>query len=72
MKKYIITEEQMDLVLSQKEKPMKKGIGLKIMGENDDYYYESKIKEFSDEEEFNKYKETLPENYKIIGVIDID
>lgn len=69
MKKYILTEEQITKALSNVG--IKKGIGLKI-NEGDSFYYKSVIKEFDNEDDFEDWKDSLPEDQEVIGVIDIN
>ena len=71
MKKYIITEEQLNKILSEQDQPITKGIALHITDENGEYY-ESKLMEFNSEEEYNEWKETLDEGVEIIGEMDIE
>ena len=72
MKKYIITEEQMNMILNEKEGSIKKGFAIKYNpGKGKDPVYTSEIKEFSSMEEFNEYKDSLGDKREIIGVIDI-
>jgi hypothetical protein len=68
MKKYILTEEQLNKVLNSK---VTKGIGLKIQ-DNDGEYYKSIIKTFDTDREFKDWENNLKEGTTIIGVIDID
>jgi len=45
MKKYIITEEQMDMILNESDKPVKKGFAIKYNpGKGKDPVYTSEIK----------------------------
>lgn len=71
MKKYIITEEQLNKILSEQDQPITKGIALHISDENGEYY-ESKLMDFNSEEEYNEWKETLDEGTEIIGEMDIE
>ena len=71
MKKYIITEEQLNKILSEQDQPITKGIALHITDENGEYY-ESKLMDFNSEEEYNEWKETLDEGVEIIGEMDIE
>lgn len=68
MKKYIITEEQLNKALTSK---ITKGIGLKI---NDDTgeYYKSIIKTFDTDDDYRKWEDNLKEGTTIIGVMDIE
>ena len=68
MKKYILTEEQLNKVLNSK---VTKGIGLKIQ-DNDGEYYKSIIKTFDTDREFKDWENNLKEGTTIIGIIDID
>ena len=68
MKKYILTEEQITKALTSGG--IKKGIGLKI-NEGDSFYYKSVIKEFDNEDDFEEWKDNLPEDQKVVGIIDI-
>jgi hypothetical protein len=75
MKTYIITEDQIQRVLQNEDKSsgIKKGIALKITPtRNSEPYYESEIKSFGSETEFNEYKDNLGDDKEIIGVIDIE
>jgi hypothetical protein len=72
MRKYIITEEQMNMILNESDKPVKKGFAIKYNpGKGKDPVYTSEIKEFSSMGEFNSYKDSLGNKREIIGVIDI-
>ena len=71
MKKYIVTEEQITRLLFEESKPITKGIALHISDDQGDYY-ESKLMDFSSEEEYNEWKETLDEGTEIIGEMDIE
>ena len=68
MKKYIITEQQLNKALTAK---VTKGIGLKIQGD-DGEYYKSIIKTFDSDEDYNDWEDNLKEGTTIIGSIDID
>ena len=68
MKKYIITEEQLNKALTSK---VTKGIGLKIQ-DGDNEYYKSIIKTFDSDEDYNDWENNLKEGTSIIGSIDID
>lgn len=73
MKTYIITEDQMERILKDDSSGIKKGIAYKITPtKNSEPYYESEIKTFGNEEEFNEYKNNLGDDREIIGVIDIE
>lgn len=72
MKTYIITEDQMERILKGDSSGIKKGIAYKVTPtKNSESYYESEIKTFGSEEEFNEYKNNLGDDREIIGVIDI-
>lgn len=71
MKKYILTENQLNVLLLENEKPIKKGFALKISDENGEYY-KSVMKEFTNESNYNKWKENLETGIKIIGEMDIE
>ena len=74
MKTYILTEDQMNRVLSNEDSTtgIKKGIALKVTPtRNSEPYYESEIKSFGSEQEFNEYRNNLGDKKEIIGVIDI-
>lgn len=71
MKKYIITEEQLTKLLLEEDKPITKGIALHITDDKGEYY-ESKLMDFNGEEEYNQWKESLDDNTKIIGEMDIE
>jgi hypothetical protein len=71
MKTYIITENQLSKILIEKSEPITKGIGLKISDENGEYY-KSVMESFSDEKEFEHWKDNLDKNTKIIAVMDIE
>jgi len=68
MKKYIITEEQLNKALTSK---VTKGIGLKIQ-DGDNEYYKSIIKTFDSDEDYNDWENNLKEGTSIIGSIDIE
>lgn len=68
MKKYIITEEQLNKALSAK---VTKGIGLKIQ-DGDGEYYKSIIKTFDTDDDYRKWEDNLKEGTTIIGVMDIE
>jgi hypothetical protein len=68
MKKYLITEEQLNKTLSAK---VTKGIGLKIR-DGDGEYYKSIIKTFDSDEDYNDWEDNLKEGTLVIGFIDID
>jgi hypothetical protein len=68
MKKYLITEEQLNKTLSAK---VTKGIGLKIRDGNGEYY-KSIIKTFDSDEDYNDWEDNLKEGTLVIGSIDID
>jgi hypothetical protein len=69
MKRYILTEEQINKIINGQ--PIKKGIALKIQDDRGEYY-ESQLKEFNNEEEYNQWKESLDDNTEIIGEMDIE
>jgi len=73
MKTYILTEDQMERVLSNDNTTgIKKGIAYKVTPtRNSEPYYESEIKSFVSEQEFNEYRNNLGDKKEIIGVIDI-
>lgn len=71
MRKYIVTEEQITRLLLEDKRPITKGIALHISDDQGDYY-ESKLMDFSSEEEYNEWKETLDEGMEIIGEMDIE
>ena len=51
---------------------IKKGIAYKVTPtRNSEPYYESEIKSFVSEQEFNEYRNNLGDKKEIIGVIDI-
>jgi len=68
MKKYIITEEQLNKALTAK---VTKGIGLKIQ-DGDGEYYKSIIKTFDTDDDYRKWEDNLKEGTSIIGVMDIE
>jgi len=68
MKKYIITEQQLNKALTAK---VTKGIGLKIQ-DGDNEYYKSIIKTFDTDDDYRKWEDNLKEGTTIIGSIDID
>jgi hypothetical protein len=68
MKKYIITEQQLNKALTSK---VTKGIGLKIQ-DGDNEYYKSIIKTFDTDDDYRKWEDNLKEGTTIIGSIDID
>jgi len=68
MRKYILTEQQLNRALNAK---VTKGIGLKIR-DNDGEYYKSIVKTFDTDKEFKDWENNLKEGTTIIGVIDID
>jgi hypothetical protein len=73
MKTYILTEDQIGRIeLNDKRNKIKKGIAYKVTPtRNSEPYYESEIKSFGDEQEFNEYRNNLGDKKEIIGVIDI-
>jgi hypothetical protein len=73
MKTYILTEDQIGRIeLNDKSNKIKKGIAYKVTPtRNSEPYYESEIKSFGDEQEFNEYRNNLGDKKEIIGVIDI-
>ena len=72
MRKYIITENQINRILNEKKKK-KKGIAIKYKpGKGQEDVYTSEIKEFDSVEDFENYKKSLSEKREIIGVIDIE
>jgi hypothetical protein len=73
MKTYILTEDQISRIeLNDKRNKIKKGIAYKVTPtRNSEPYYESEIKSFGDEQEFNEYRNNLGDKKEIIGVIDI-
>lgn len=71
MKKYILTENQLNFLLLENEKPIKKGFALKISDENGEYY-KSVMKEFVNESDYNDWKESLETGIEIIGEMDIE
>jgi hypothetical protein len=68
MKKYIITEEQLNKALTSK---VTKGIGLKIQ-DGDNEYYKSIIKTFDTDDDYRRWEDNLKEGTTIIGVMDIE
>ena len=68
MKKYIITEEQLNKALTVK---VTKGIGLKIQ-DGDKEYYKSIIKTFDTDNDYKLWEDNLKENTTVIGVMDIE
>ena len=68
MKKYLITEEQLNKALTAK---VTKGIGLKIQ-DGDGEYYKSIIKTFDTDDDYRKWEDNLKEGTTIIGVMDIE
>lgn len=73
MKNYIITESQLEYILSESPDKIKKGIAFKITNkEGEEPVYESKMMSFNSEVEFETFKDNLPENKEIIGIIDIE
>jgi hypothetical protein len=68
MKKYIITEEQLNKALTSK---ITKGIGLKIQ-DGDNEYYKSIIKTFDSDGDLKRWEENLKEGTTVIGMIDIE
>jgi len=72
MKKYIITENQINRILNENTK-IKKGIAIKYKpGKSQGDVYTSEIKEFDSIDEFEDYKNSLGKKREIIGVIDIE
>lgn len=72
MRKYIITESQIEQILNENTK-IKKGIAIKYRpGKGQDDVYKSEIKEFYSIEDFENYKSSLSEKRKIIGIINIE
>ena len=73
MKTYILTEDQIGRIeLNDKRNKIKKGIAYKVTPtRNSEPYYDSEIKSFGDEQEFNEYRNNLGDKKEIIGVIDI-
>ena len=68
MKKYLITEEQLNRALTSK---VTKGIGLKIQdGEGE--YYKSIIKTFDSDDDLKRWENNLKEGTTVIGMIDIE
>jgi hypothetical protein len=73
MKNYIITEGQLKYILSENSDKIKKGIAFKITHEDNlEPVYESKMMTFDSEVDFESFKDNLPEDQEIIGIIDID
>lgn len=68
MKKYLITEGQLNKALTAK---VTKGIGLKIQGD-DGEYYKSIIKTFDSDGDLKRWEENLKEGTTVIGMIDIE
>ena len=68
MKKYIITEQQLNKALTSK---VTKGIGLKIQ-DGDNEYYKSIIKTFDSDGDLKRWEENLKEGTTVIGMIDIE
>jgi len=68
MKKYLITEEQLNKALTAK---VTKGIGLKIQ-DGDGEYYKSIIKTFDTDDDYRNWEDNLKEGTSIIGVMDIE
>lgn len=68
MKKYLITEKQLNKALTAK---VTKGIGLKIQ-DGDGEYYKSIIKTFDTDDDYRKWEDNLKEGTTIIGVMDIE
>lgn len=71
MKKYIITEEQLNTLVGNSNKPIKKGIALHITDDKGEYY-ESKLMSFVSDQEYSTWKENLDEGTKVIGEMDIE
>jgi len=68
MKNYILTEKQINKLVNQ---PMiKKGVALKISDDKGEYY-KSILKEFTDEQEYNDWKDNLDDTISVIGDMDI-
>lgn len=73
MKNYIITEGQLKYILSENSDKIKKGVAFKVTHENTlEPVYESKIMTFDSDVDFETFKNNLPEEQEIIGIIDID
>jgi hypothetical protein len=71
MRKYIITEDQIERLLNENTK-IKKGIAIKFKpGGGQEDVYTSIIKEFNSLTEFDDYKNSLGKKKEIIGIIDI-
>lgn len=68
MKKYLITEEQLNRALTSK---VTKGIGLKIQ-DGDGEYYKSIIKTFDTDDDLKRWENNLDEGTTVIGMIDIE
>ena len=68
MKKYIITEQQLNKALTSK---VTKGIGLKIQ-DGDNEYYKSIVKTFDSDGDLKRWEENLKEGTTVIGMIDIE
>ena len=68
MKKYLITEEQLNKALTSK---ITKGIGLKIQ-DGDNEYYKSIVKTFDSDGDLKRWEENLKEGTTVIGMIDIE
>jgi hypothetical protein len=72
MKKYIITDNQINRIRNENTK-IKKGLAIKYKpGKNQEDVYTSIIKEFDSINEFEDYKSSLGKKREIIGVIDIE
>ena len=72
MRKYIITENQINRILNENTK-IKKGIAIKYKpGKDQGDVYTSEIKEFDSIDEFEDYKNSLGNKREIIGIIDIE
>ena len=68
MKKYLITEQQLNKALTSK---VTKGIGLKIQ-DGDNEYYKSIVKTFDSDGDLKRWEENLKEGTTVIGMIDIE
>lgn len=68
MKKYLITEEQLNKALTSK---VTKGIGLKIQDDKGEYY-KSIIKSFDSDDDYKSWEDNLKEGTTVIGVMDIE
>ena len=68
MKKYLITEQQLNKALTSK---ITKGIGLKIQ-DGDNEYYKSIVKTFDSDGDLKRWEENLKEGTTVIGMIDIE